>query len=98
MTLRPSSQDATELAIGALGFIAADDRLLPRFLAISGIEAGQIRSAAAEPGFLAGVLGFILAHEPTLMDFCAASGHKPDTVAAAQRALPGGDDRYEAST
>lgn len=86
------------MAIAALGFVAGDDRLLPRFLAISGIEASQIRAAAAEPGFLAGVLGFILAHEPTLMAFCEARGIRPETVGAAQQALPGGDSRYEAST
>ncbi|MAW87664.1 MAG: hypothetical protein CMJ42_14165 [Phyllobacteriaceae bacterium] len=98
MTMPLSMEDARALAISALGFVAGDERLLPRFLAMSGIEAGQIRSAAAEPGFLAGVLGFILAHEPTLMAFCEASGNRPDAVAAAQRLLPGGDDRYEAST
>ncbi|MFP1631379.1 DUF3572 domain-containing protein [Zhengella sp. ZM62] len=98
MTMPLSMEDARALAVAALGFVAGDERLLPRFLAMSGIEAGQIRAAAAEPGFLAGVLGFILAHEPTLMAFCEASGNRPDAVAAAQRLLPGGDDRYEAST
>ena len=98
MTSAVSTQAASDLAIAALGFIAADERLLPRFLSISGIEASQIRTAAAEPGFLAGVLGFILAHEPTLMAFCEVSGNRPEAVAAAQRALPGGDDRHEAST
>lgn len=98
MTSAYSTEEARDLAIAALGFVAGDDRLLPRFLAISGIEAGQIRAAAAEPGFLAGVLEFILAHEPTLMAFCEASGARPEAVAAARRALPGGDDRYEAST
>lgn len=97
MSRAVSTQEATDLAISALGFIAGDERLLPRFLSISGIEAGQIRAAAAEPGFLAGVLGFILAHEPTLIAFCEASGNRPDAVAGAQRALPGGDDRHEAS-
>ncbi len=91
-------QAAEELATAALGFVAADQQLLPRFLALSGIEAGQIRRAAAEPGFLAGVLGFILAHEPTLDAFCASSGVEPARVSAALRALPFGDDRFEAST
>ena len=89
---------AEELAIGALGFVAADPQLLPRFLAISGIEASHIRRAAQEPGFLAGVLQFILAHEPTLIAFAEASGTDPASVGAALRALPLGDNSYEGST
>lgn len=91
-------QAAEELAIAALGFIAADPVLLPRFLALTGIEAGAIRQAAGEPGFLAGVLQFIRAHEPTLTAFCDASGIPAHQVAAALRALPFGDERFDAST
>ncbi len=92
-----SSEDAEALAIQALGFVASDPHLLPRFLAISGIEASSIRHAASEPGFLAGVLQFILAHEPTLMQFCEATGIAPGAVAKALRALPLGDEAYDAS-
>ncbi len=95
---RTSRETAESLAISALGFIAADERLLPRFLAITGIEAGQIRQVAREPGFMAGVLEFLLAHEPTLLAFCEATGAKPEAVLAARDALPLGDQRYERST
>ena len=95
---RMDSQAAEQTAVAALGFLAADPVLLPRFLAISGIEASHIRQAAREPGFLAGVLQFVMAHEPTLAAFCEASGTAPATVAAALRALPFGDDRFEGST
>lgn len=91
-------QDAEAVAIEALGFVAADPELLPRFLALTGIEAKDIRRAAAEPGFLAGVMQFILAHEPTLMKFAEASGRPPEDIARAARFLPSGDDRYERST
>ena len=90
-------EDAEELAIRALGFVAADPELLPRFLAISGIEAGSIRQAAREPGFLAGVLHFIVAHEPTLMRFSEETGIPPQQVSAALRALPFGDDSHDRS-
>ena len=93
-----SREAAEELAVAALGFVAADPVLLPRFLALSGIEVAQIRRAASEPGFLAGLLQFILAHEPTLDAFCAAAGRNQAEVAAALRALPFGDDRFDAST
>lgn len=88
---------AEDVAVSALGYIAADAQLLPRFLAVTGIEPSMIRSAAREPGFLAGVLGFILAHEPTLLQFAEQAAISPEEVAAAQRALPLGDERHERS-
>ena len=91
-------ESAEALAIQALGFVAANPELLPRFLAISGIEAQSIREAAREPGFLAGVLQFILAHEPTLMRFSEETGIPPQQVSAALRALPFGDDNHYRST
>lgn len=91
-------EQAEALAIRALTFIASDPELLPRFLAITGIEAGDIRHAAREPGFLAGVLQFVLAHEPTLMRFAEEAGVAPSAAAAARRALPGGDDRFDISS
>ena len=91
-------EEAEALAIRALGFVAGDPELLPLFLAITGIEAGSIREAAREPGFLAGVLHFILAHEPTLLRFCGEAGAAPGSVGRALRALPTGDDTYEHST
>ena len=102
--MQPTRQDridaanAEDLAVAALAHIASDPVLLPRFLALTGIEPGRIREIAGEPGFLAGVLQFLLAHEPTLMGFCEARGVKPEQVSAALRALPFGDDRFEAST
>ena len=89
--------EAESVAIAALGFLAADPELLGRFLAITGIEAGSIRQAAAEPGFLAGVLQFILAHEPTLMRFSQETGTPPEAVGKALCALPLGNDNHEHS-
>lgn len=90
-------EEAEAVAINALGFVAADPELLPRFLAVTGIEANAIREAAREPGFLAGVLQFILAHEPTLLRFAEETGTPPASVGTALRALPTGDDNNEYS-
>lgn len=95
---RQKRENAEALAIQALGFIAADPELLPRFLAITGIEANSIRQAAREPGFLAGVLQFIAAHEPTLMRLSEETGIPPQQVSTALRALPFGDDNHDRST
>lgn len=90
------SRDAAEgIAIQALGFIAADATLLGRFLDLTGISAAEIRSAAGEPGFAAGVLQFICAHELTLIAFSEASGVAPAAVMAAKQALPGGEEEYQ---
>lgn len=90
-----AQKTAETIAVKALSFIASNPSLLPRFLALSGIEAGEIRKAAREPGFLAGVLAFVLAHEPTLTAFSEASGIAPQDVAAAQRALPFGEESWD---
>lgn len=82
--------DATSIAIAALSWIAADGEMMSRFCAISGIEPAQIRQAATEPGFLAGVLDFVLAHEPTLMRFCDDNGLEPALVQEAGMRLSGG--------
>lgn len=84
-------EEAEELAVAALLFIANDPELMPRFLNISGINAEDIRKAAASKGFLAGVLQFIMAHEPTLMAFSAQSGYLPQSVGEAVNFLPGGE-------
>lgn len=96
--LPTSPEEAEAIAISALGFVASDPELLPRFLALTGIEARSIRVVAKEPGFLAGVLQFIAAHEPTLIRFSHATGTPPGAILSAQRALPQGSDTYDQST
>jgi hypothetical protein len=90
-----SADEAQKIAIDALVFLAQDSELLPRFLALTGIEPGDIRAAAREPGFLAGVLQFYLAHEPTLLRFCEASGNNPAMLQPALASLPGGDESWD---
>ncbi|MEN0000191.1 MAG: DUF3572 domain-containing protein [Pseudomonadota bacterium] len=85
-----SVNDATQvIAISALSWIAADGEQISRFIALTGIEPDQMRAAASQPGFLAGVLGFLLEHEPTLMRFCEENDLSPTSVQAAYRQLSG---------
>lgn len=88
---RDGGAAARELAIAALGFIANDGEHLSRFLALSGIDPGSIRAAAAEPGFLAGVLAYISNHEATLMAFAAHAGVAPERIERARLILAGAD-------
>jgi hypothetical protein len=81
------------MAIQALTFIAEEPERLGRFLAITGLEAGQIRAAAGEPGFLAGVLEHMLGDESLLIAFAASAGIDPVAVGRARGVLGGTSDR-----
>jgi hypothetical protein len=78
---------ASGVAIEALSYIASDPLLFNRFLRLTGLELENIRQAAGEPLFLAGVLDFILNDEKTLDDFAAYANIPPQRVAAARRTL-----------
>jgi len=82
---------ALELAIAALGFIATDRDELSRFLALTGIDHGSIRTAAEEPGFLDGVLAYIAGNEHTLLAFAADAGVAPEEIEKARFVLTGAD-------
>ena len=86
----PLTQEAAEgLAIQALTFIAQDGGRLGGFLAATGIGPAEIRSAAGEPGFLAGVLEYLAADDRLIEAFAAETGHKPADVGRAHAALGG---------
>ena len=84
---RVADAEAEEVAVEAFGYIASDERLRDRFLAVSGLTPEGIRSAAREDGFLAGVLAFLMEHEPSLLAFAESSGRSPSVVAAAAARL-----------
>ena len=78
---------AEALAVQALAFLAAEPERLGRFLALSGIGPQALRTAAAEPDFLAGVLEHITGDERLLLDFAAHVQIKPPAVMRAAAAL-----------
>lgn len=82
---------AEMLAIDALGWMAGDDDTLNRFLALTGLTTGDLRSAASEPGFLAGVLDYLASDEPLLLAYAEHAGIPPQRIAAAHFALSGGE-------
>jgi hypothetical protein len=90
---RPTRETAEMLAVQALSFIAEEPQSLSRFLDSSGISAEQIRTAAAEPGFLAGVLAYMLADETLLRAFADRAGIDPAAIAGAASALGGAWER-----
>lgn len=84
-----NAEDAEAMAVEILGWLIGQPELLNRFMTLVGVDAGSIRRAAAEPGFLAGVTGFVMAHEPTLLAFCEQNDVKPERVAACHHKLAG---------
>ena len=75
------------VAVQALSFVAGNPERLGAFLAETGIGPETLRSAAADPHFLASVLDFVLRDDATVKAFAAASELDPTTVAAAREVL-----------
>jgi aminoglycoside/choline kinase family phosphotransferase len=82
------------MAIQALNFIAEEPERLARFLDMTCIEAPQIRAAARQAGFLAGVLEHMLGDESLLIAFASNAGIDPAEVARARSALGKKRDRH----
>jgi hypothetical protein len=90
--LKLSSEEAQVIALKALAFLANDAPRLSRFLALSGVNPGDIRQAAANPQFLAGVLNHLLQDESLLLTFTADEGLDPRLPARAVEILIGAAD------
>lgn len=84
-----TAEAAESLAIQALAFLAGEPESLGRFLAITGIGPEEIRVAAREPQFLAGVLEYLTGDEPLLVTFATQIGVDPAEVARAGAVLGG---------
>ena len=87
----PATRESAEiLAIGALGWLAAEEDLLPVFLGNTGADMADLKAQAADPEFLGAVLDFLLMDDAWVIRFCDAAGHDYAAVMAARAALPGG--------
>jgi Protein of unknown function (DUF3572) len=84
-----STNDAETIALSALAATLTDERRAQRFLDLSGIDTGELRSRATDPALLAAVLRFLEAHEPDLIEVAVAIGVKPDELVTAREALEG---------
>ena len=84
-----STNHAETIALSALAATLTDERRAQRFLDLSGIDTGELRSRAADPVLLAAVLRFLEAHEPDLIEVAAAIGVKPEKLVMAREALEG---------
>ena len=82
---------AETVALKALAWLAADEDMLRNFCGATGMNAVDLRKAAAEPEFLAGILDFVMLDDNWVAAFSEAAGLAPDAPMRARAALPGGD-------
>ncbi len=81
------TQNAEKTAHLGVAFLATDEKLLWRFLDLTGISPMHLRAMSEEPGFMCAVLAFFLNHEPSLIAFAESQGIDPADVAAAHGVL-----------
>lgn len=78
-------------ALGVLGWIAAEETLLPVFLGATGTTEADLRQRAGDPVFLAAVMDFLMLDDVWVIDCATALGWHPEEVMQIRAALPGGD-------
>jgi|AGTN01.3.fsa_nt_gi Protein of unknown function (DUF3572). len=84
---RPTRDDARALALQAVAFMAGDETLLSRFVALTGCGVDDFRRRMADDGFLAAVLDFLLSDEPAVVAFADAEGIAPELPLLARTTL-----------
>ena len=85
-TNKPPS-DAEALALRALAATLTDARRAQRFLDLTGLEANELRSRAADPSLLSATLAFLEAHEPDLIAVAQAIEVEPESLISARSEL-----------
>jgi len=84
-------EQAEEIAIEALGWLAGNEDLCPVFLASTGAAAEDLRALARDPAFLASVLEFVTMDDAWVVAFCDTQGLAYDAPLGARQVLPGAE-------
>lgn len=84
-----SIETASELAIGALTFLAEDPARLSRFLSLSGMAPDELSRTAGEPATQAAIIEYLLGDESLLLVFAANAQVPPESLATARDLLAG---------
>ncbi len=79
-----NTDDRAALALSALSWTLADDARASRFLALTGIEPGDLRSRIADPALHEAVFAFLQAYQPDLIACAEALSVRPDQLVPAQ--------------
>ena len=79
--------DAPTLALQALVWTLAEPDRAERLLAITGMDADDLRARVGDPAVLGATLQFLLANENDLLTCADALGVRPEAIARAGREL-----------
>ncbi|MBL4892737.1 MAG: DUF3572 domain-containing protein [Rhizobiaceae bacterium] len=79
--------NAKAVAIQILEYLAGDQEQLSRFMALTGIEASEMRQMAGSTPFMVALLDYLLGNEPTLLSFTAERNIAPDDILKARHCL-----------
>ena len=69
--------DNGALALSALAWILSDDGRARRFLALTGLEAADLRARVGDPALHEAVFAFLEAHQPDLLACAVALSVSP---------------------
>ncbi len=84
-----SAEQSQVVALEALGWLIANDELLPVFLGASGASIDDIKTSAADVGFQSSVLDFLMMDDEWVLACTASMNRKPDSLMRARAGLPG---------
>lgn len=84
-----NTENASDIAIAGLRYMASNPDELTRFLALTGVSPDEIRSIAHTPDFMSAILDYFLGNEPTLLAFAASHDLDAGDVAKARQAFSG---------
>jgi hypothetical protein len=82
-----TTDEATSLALTALGWTLSNDARADRLLALTGLSAEDLRLRLSDVHLLAATLRFLEAHEPDLVACAEALGRVPSDLVAARMKL-----------
>jgi hypothetical protein len=85
-----SPNDPVALALAALAATLGSERRAQRFIDLTGIGTGELRTRAADPVLLAALLRFLEAHEPDLVAVAEDLGVEPAVLVEARCQLEEG--------
>lgn len=86
-----TQESAEILGLQVLGWLAANEDLLPVFQGSSGVSEDDIRQGAGNPEFLGAVLDFVTMDDAWVVQCCDHLGVAYDSLMQARQALPGGE-------
>lgn len=86
---RAGVENAKEIAVEILSFLASRTELMRRFVETTGVDPGEIRALVRQQAFLCAITEFLASEESILAEFVKQTRRDAAAVEAARRALCG---------